>query len=189
MTVKNRKNRSRLYLGLALVCFAGILAIFVVDGYLGIYDTIYITVQEREQVIEPDYWEQPWVRDGFEGYSLGARWGESVPFRYQIDNRSFSTYAVDLEVSVWSGGQEVVVPLYKTEISIAPFKKEVVEWTLPFEDLGEPSPASGGYYREYTVLIRLGEIERKIILSYYPESPVYPEKVPLPSVPVTEPAI
>ena len=182
------KNRSRLYLSLALVCFAGILAIFVVDGYLGIYDTLYITIQEREQVIEPDYWEQRWVKEGPEGYSLGVGWGESVPFRYQIDNRSFSTYAVDLEVSVSSGGQEIAVPLEKTKISIAPFKKEIVEWTLRFEDLGAPSPASGEY-REYTVLIRLGEIERKIILSYYPQSPVYPEKVPLPSVPVTEPAM
>jgi hypothetical protein len=177
------KNKSSLYLCLALVCFAGVLAIFVVDGYLGIYDTLYITVQEREQVIEPDYWEQRWVKDGFEGYSLGARWGESIPFRYQIDNRSFSTYSVDVEVSVWSGGQKVIVPLDKTEVSVAPFKKAMVDWTLRFGDLEETSPVSGEY-REYTVRIRRGEIERKIIVSYYPESPVYPEKVPPLSVPV-----
>jgi len=181
------KNRSSLYLYLALVCFAGILAIFVVDGYLGIYDTLYITVQEREQVIEPDYWDQRWVKESYEGYSLGARWGESIPFRYQIDNRSFSTYSVDVEVSVWRGGQKVIVPLDKIEVSVAPFKKAIVEWTLRFEDLEETSPVSGEY-REYTVRIRRGEIERKIIVSYYPESPVYPEKVPPLSVPVTEPA-
>jgi hypothetical protein len=181
------KNRSSLYLCLALVCFAGILAIFVVDGYLGIYDTLYITVQEREQVIGPDYWEQRWVKEGFEGYSLGARWGESIPFRYEIDNRSFSAYSVDVEVSVWRGGQKIIVLLDNREVLVAPFKKAIVDWTLRFEDLEEPTPVSGEY-REYTVLIRLGEIERKIILSYYPESPVYPEKVPLPSVPVTEPA-
>jgi hypothetical protein len=181
------KNNSSLYLYLALVCFAGILAIFVVDGYLGIYDTIYITVQEREQVIEPDYWDQRWVKESYEGYSLGARWGESIPFRYEIDNRSFSAYSVDVEVSVWRGGQKIIVLLDNREVLVAPFKKAIVDWTLRFEDLEEPTPVSGEY-REYTVLIRLGEIERKIILSYYPESPVYPEKVPLPSVPVTEPA-
>jgi hypothetical protein len=181
------KNKSSLYLYLALVCFAGILAIFVVDGYLGIYDTIYSTVQEREQVIEPDYWDQRWVKESYEGYSLGARWGESIPFRYEIDNRSFSAYSVDVEVSVWRGGQKIIVLLDNREVLVAPFKKAIVDWTLRFEDLEEPTPVSGEY-REYTVLIRLGEIERKIILSYYPESPVYPEKVPLPSVPVTEPA-
>ncbi|MCJ7654092.1 MAG: hypothetical protein MUO97_02125, partial [Dehalococcoidia bacterium] len=114
------KSKSNLYLYLALVCFAGILAIFVIDGYLGIYDKIYITVQEREQVIEPDYWQQRWVKEGYEGYSLGVGWGESIPFRYEIDNRSFSTYSVDVEVSVWRSGQKVIVPLDKTEVSVAP---------------------------------------------------------------------
>lgn len=174
------KNRSNLYLYLALVCFAGILAIFVVDGYLGIYDKVYITSQEREQVIEPDYWQQRWVKESYGGYSLGARWGESIPFRYEVDNRNFSTYSTNVEVSVWRGGQEVIVLLEKTEISVAPFKKAVVDWTLRPEGLGESSPVVGEY-REYTVRIRLGEMERKIILSYYPEAAVYPEKVPVPA--------
>lgn len=184
MTAKNRPN---LYLYLALVCFAGILAIFVADGYLGIYDTLYVTTQEREQVIEPDYWQQRWVKEGYEGYSLGARWGEPIPFRYEIDNRSFWTYSVSVEVSVWKGGQEVVVLLNKAEISVAPFKKTVVDWILRPEDLGESSPVSGEY-REYTVRIRHGEIERRIILSYYPDVAVYPEKVSPLSGPVPAPA-
>lgn len=179
------KNRSNLYLYLALVCFAGILAIFVIDGYLGIYDTLYITAQERQQVVEPDYWQQRWVKENYEGYSLGARWGEAIPFRYEIDNRNFSAYPADIEVSVWKGGQEVVVLLNETEVLVAPFKKAVIDWVLLPEDLEESSPISGEY-REYTVRIRLGEMERKIILSYYPETAVYPEKVP--SVPVPEPA-
>jgi len=181
------KNRSNLYLYLAMVCFAGILSIFVADGYLGIYDTLYVTTQEREQVIEPDYWQQRWVKEGYEGYSLGARWGEPIPFRYEIDNRSFWTYSVDVEVSVWKGGQEVVVLLNKAEISVAPFKKTVVDWILRPEDLGESNPVSGEY-REYTVRIRRGEIERIIILSYYPDAAVYPEKVPPLSGPVPVPA-
>jgi len=181
------KNRSILYLYLALVCFAGILAIFVVDGYLGVYDTIYITTQEHQQVIGPDYWQQRWVKDSYEGYSLGARWGEPIPFRYEIDNRNFSAYSANVDVSVWRGGQQVIVLLDKTEISAAPFKKAVIDWTLRAEDFGESSPVVGEY-REYTVRIRLGEMERKIILNYYPEAAVYPEKVPPLSVPVPEPA-
>ncbi|MBM4447329.1 MAG: hypothetical protein FJ023_08295 [Chloroflexi bacterium] len=178
------KSKSNLYLYLALVCFAGILAIFVVDGYLGLYDTLYVTVQEREQVIEPDYWQQRWVKESYEGYSLGVGWGESIPFRYEIDNRSFSTYLVDVEVSVWKGGQKIVELLDRTEVSVAPFKKTIIDWTLQSEDLGESSPVSGEY-REYTVRIKRGEIERKIILSYYPV-PGYPEKGPPLPIPVPE---
>jgi hypothetical protein len=38
---------------LALACFAGLIAIFIADGYLGIYDTAYVTAGEYEQEIEP----------------------------------------------------------------------------------------------------------------------------------------
>jgi len=69
---------------------------------------------------------------------------------------------------------------------VAPFKKTVVDWTLRSEDMGESSPVSGEY-REYTVRIRRGEIERKIILSYYPVQG-YPEKGPSPPIPVPEPS-
>ena len=46
------------------------------------------------------------MKDSYEGYSLGARWGEPIPFRYEIDNRNFSTYSANVDVSVWRGGQE-----------------------------------------------------------------------------------
>lgn len=37
--------------------FLGIIAIFIVDGYMGIYDTIYATSGEYERKIEPDFSE------------------------------------------------------------------------------------------------------------------------------------
>ena len=180
------KSKSNLYLYLALVCFVGILVIFVADGYLGIYDTLYITVQESEQVIEPDYWQQPWGKES--GYSIGTKMGEPAYFRYKIDNRTLSTYLSDVKVSVWKGGEEII-QLLDEDVEVAPFENVTLDWTLRSEEL-EKGGFVVGEYGEYTVRISLGEIERKIILSfyrYYPEVPVPPEKMPLQPVPVPEP--
>jgi len=177
------KNRSNLYLYLALVCFVGILAIFVVDGYLGVYDTAYITFGEREQKIEAYSWQEPWVKE--QGYGIGTSWGEAVYFRYKIDNRTFSTYEAGVEASVWKSGVNII-QLLDESVSVAPFKAVTVDWKLRTEDLGEAG-LGAGESREYTVRIRRGEVERKIVVSYYVPVPGYPEKVPPPSVPVTEP--
>ncbi|MBM3142470.1 MAG: hypothetical protein FJ005_05420 [Chloroflexi bacterium] len=178
------KGKSNLYLYLALVCFVGILAIFVVDGYLGIYDTLYITVQEHEQVIEPDYWQQSWVKES--GYTTGTRKGEPVYFRYKIENRSFSTYLSNVEASVWKGGKKILQMLDE-DVQLAPFEDVTLDWTLRVEDL-EKAGFWAGEYGEYTVRIELGQVERKIILSYYPEVPGYLEKIPPQPVPVPEPS-
>jgi hypothetical protein len=179
MATKKGKN---LYLYLALVCFAGILAILVGDGYLGVHDTIYITFGEREQKIEAYSWQEPWVKE--QGYSIGTSWGEPVYFKYKIDNRAFSTYEVGVEASVWKSGKKIT-QLGDESISVAPFKEVTLNWKLLAEDLGGEAPKVGEY-REYTVRIRLGEVERKVILSYYP--PGYAEKgLPQP-VPVPEPS-
>ena len=170
------KNRSSLYLYLALVCFAGILAIFVVDGYLGVYDTAHITFGEREQIIEAYSWQEQWVKE--QGYSVGTSWGEAVSFKYKIDNRTFSTYEADVEASVWKSGVKIM-QLLDEHVSVSPFEAVTVDWKLRTEDLGEVD-LEAGQSREYTVLIDLGEIERKIIVSYYVPMPGYTEKGPMP---------
>lgn len=163
-----------LYLYLALVCFVGILAIFVVDGYLGVYDTLYVTVQEREQKIEPDYWQRTWVKE--QGYNIGAEWGEPFYFRYEIDNRTFSTYLTNVETSVWKSGEKII-QLLDENMSVDPFEEVTVDWTLRAEELEEAGFEAGGY----TVRIKHGEVERKIVVSFhYPVEPVYPKKVPPP---------
>ena len=164
MAAKRGKN---LYLYLTLACFVAIIAIFIVDGYFGLYDTLYVTAQEHEQEIEADYWQRPWVKE--QGYRIGAEWGEPVHFRYEIDNRTFSTYSADVEASLWKSGEEVV-ELLDESISVASFGEATVDWTVRAEELEGAGFAVG----EYSVQIRHGEVERKIVLSYY-----YPEKVPL----------
>ncbi len=164
--------RKSLYLYLTLACFLGLIAIFIVDGYLGVYDTIYITAGEREEKIEADFWLQaryPW--------STGVNWEDKAFFRYEVDNRLFSSYTADIEVSVWRS-QEKVHDLLSQPMSIAAFDKGELEWTMDTAELlPESIPPEQRY--EYTVIIKRGEIERKIIV--YMNYPAYPPKpVPVP---------
>ncbi len=166
-------KRTNLFLYLTLACFVSLIAIFIVDGYLGIYDTIYITAGEREQKIEPDFWvRQDWV------WSAGVNRNEKVFFRYEVDNRQFSSYTADIEVSVWHG-QEKVRDLTSQEISIAAFDKGEVGWVIDTSEL-LPSGIPPEQDYEFTVIIQRGEIERKIIVYInplaYPSKPVAPPR-------------
>ncbi|MBL7062255.1 MAG: hypothetical protein ISS54_05920 [Dehalococcoidia bacterium] len=164
--------RKNLFLYLVLACFVGIIAIFVVDGYLGIYDTVYVTAGEREEKAEPDFWiRQDWV------WTIGVNWGEKAFFGYEVDNRQFSTYSADIEVSVWHS-QEKVSDLVSQPMLVAAFDKGQVEWVLDTAELlpGDVSPEQS---YEYTVIIKRGEIERKIIVYINPLA--YPPKpAPIP---------
>jgi len=164
--------RKSLYLYLTLACFFGLIAIFIADGYMGIYDTIYMTAGEREQKIEPDFWlrhDRTW--------STGTNWGEKVFFRYEVDNRQFSSYTTDIEVSVWRS-QEKVRDLISQQILIAAFDKGQLEWVMDTTEV-LPSGISPEQRYEYTVIIKRGEIERKIIVNVNPLA--YPSKpAPIP---------
>ena len=167
--------RRNLFLYLTLVCFVGILAIFVFDGYMGIYDTVYITAGEREEKIESDVWLQ---QEKFGAREIAVNRGEKAFFRYEVDNRQFSTYKADIEASVWHS-QEKVLDLISQPISIAAFDKGQLEWAIDTTEL-LPSDIPPEQSYEYTVTIRRGEIERNIIVYINPLT--YPSKlVPVPS--------
>ena len=161
--------RRLLFLYLALACFVGLVAIFIVDGYLGIYDTIYITAREYEQKIEPDVWLRQDTT-----WSTGANWGEKVFFRYEVDNRQFSTYTTTIQASVWKANEKVMDLLAEDKV-LEPFDKATVEWTLDSEELETQGLDVG----DYTVRIEREGAERKIRVGFdYP--PPIPEKVPVP---------
>lgn len=165
-------RQRNLFLYLALACFFVLIAIFIVDGYMGIYDTIYITAGEQEQKIEPDFWLR---QDRF--WSTGVNLGEKAFFRYEVDNRQFSSYSADIEVSVWRS-QEKVRDLASQQISIAAFDKGQLEWVVNTAEL-LPGGIPPEQRYEYTVIIKRGEIERKIIV--YINTYAYPPKpVPVP---------
>ena len=50
-------RRKMVYTYLTFARFLGSIAIFIVDGYLGIYNTTYATSGEYERKIEPDFSE------------------------------------------------------------------------------------------------------------------------------------
>lgn len=164
-------KRKTLYLYLTLVCFIGLIAIFIVDGYMGIYDTIYVTTGELEQKIEPDFWlrgDYPW--------STGVNEGEKVFFRYEVDNRRFPRYSTDIEVSVWRM-QEKVLDVTSQPMVVAAFDKGEVDWVLDSAELLPTAIPTEQRY-DYTVIIKRGETERKIIV--YINYPAYPIKPPPP---------
>jgi len=165
-------KRRNLFLYLTLACFFGLIAIFIVDGYMGIYDTIYVTAGEREQKIESDVWLR---EDTF--WSAGVNREEKAFFRYEVDNRRFSSYTADIEVSIWRS-QQKVRDLISQPILIDAFDKGQLEWEVDTAELlpGDIPPEQS---YEYTVNIKRGEIERNIIL-YINPIPYLPKPAPVP---------
>ena len=158
-------KRKNLFLYLTLACFLGLIAIFIVDGYLGIYDTIYIIAGEQEEKVEPDFWLQ---QDG--SWSIGVNQDEKAFFNYEVDNRQFSNYSAEIEVSVWRS-QEKVCDLLSQQLTVGAFDKGQLEWVVDTTEL-LPSdiPLEQGY--QYTVIIKRGEVERKVIMYINSPSPV-----------------
>ncbi|MFC1969711.1 hypothetical protein ACFLVV_00650 [Chloroflexota bacterium] len=169
------RSKRSLYLYLAMACFIGIIAIFILDGYLGIYDTIYITTGEQEMTVEPEYWSSR-CPGAPKDYYTGGNWGEKIFFRYEVENNNFSSYSTSIQVSVWKENEKILDLLSEDRL-IKSFDEAIVEWTLDSEEL----QAHGFDVGEYTVKVERNGIMRRVIMSYHntsPESP-YP-KYPVP---------
>jgi len=169
--------RRNLFLYLALACFVGLIAIFVFDGYVGIYDTVYVTAEEYEQEIGPDFWQGQTPSRAYP-YQVGAVWGEPVHFRYQINNRSFSTYSAKVEASLWKSNEKLK-DLFSQDIQLANSDEITMEWTLSSQEMIN----AGLEVSQYTVKIRRGEVElgQGIVLRFYsPQEPGTIKPVPPP---------
>jgi hypothetical protein len=160
-----------LFLYLTLVCFFGLITIFIVDGYMGVYDTLYITAGEREQKIEFES-----AGPGEKFWSAGVNRGEKAFFRYEVDNRQFSRHTAQVEVSVWRM-QEKVLDILSQPLAADSFAQAQLEWVIdPSQLLPADAPPEQGY--EYTIKIKRGEVERNVILFISPAP--YVPKPPLP---------
>ena len=161
-----------LFLYLTLACFLGLIAIFIVDGYMGVYDTVYLTTGEREQKIDADAW-----RYGDNYWSAGVNRDEKTFFRYEVDNRRFAAYSANIEVSVWRS-QEKISDLGTYPIFINAFDKQEIAWVVDAAEILLPDALPEQGY-EYTVMIKRAGIERNIILRINPVA--YPEINPPPA--------
>ena len=160
--------RKNLFLYLTIACFIGLIAIFTVDGYMGVYDALYVPMGEREEKVEADQWQQ-WSEWG----RAEIGWGDKALFRYEVDNRKFSTYTADIEVSVWHS-QQKVQDLLSQPIVIAPFDKGQFEWSIDTAELLPEGVSLEGRPVEYSVIIKRGEIERKVIFTVFGYAKVPP---------------
>ena len=178
--------RRNLFLYLALACLVGLIAVFVVDGYIGIYYTVYITSGEQEYKIEADVWQRqyptyapspveyvpteyaptPFGEGGKGFYIMSANRGDKISFRYEIDNRLFSTYEADIEVAAWHS-QQKVRDLISQPLSISAFGKGELEWVVDNTEL-LPKDILPEQNYQYTVIIKQGKIERRIIVAINP---------------------
>ena len=172
MAIKKRD----IYLYLTLACFFGIIAIFILDGYMGLYDTVSITTGEREQRIESEAWR---TNDPY--WSSGITRGEKAFFRYEVDNRRFTGYEADIEVSVWRM-QSKISDVLSQHIAAGAFDKVEVDWVIDTAEIVPPD-APPEQSLDYTLKIKRGAVERNIILYINPSpTPVKPVPVP-PRVP------
>lgn len=182
--ISKRKN---LYLYLGLACFVVIVGIFV-DGYMGVYDTVRMTTRWREREIELgrefDYRWHIHLEDRIERLLRfdrefdcrrhrrawpvwEARWGEKVLFSYEVDNRRFSNYVADIEVSIrFINESPGNLTLISQRMSIGAFRKGRIEWVVDTIELFPTPPRPKQEYLA-TIKIERGEIERKVHLHIY----------------------
>jgi hypothetical protein len=165
--MQGRMMRKTLYLYLAIACFLALLAIFVIDGYMGIYDTVKVTAGESEQTIEPDTWVRPRYQP-----STGASWGTKIFFTYKLENRRFSSYATPIRASVWQE-KEKVIDLFAADNEVATFGEVSVEWVLDSSELESRGFTAG----QYTVIINREGAERSILIHFNTPYPLPPQPV------------
>ena len=152
---------------MTIACFLALLASFVVDGYMGIYDTVTMTAGESKQTIEPD----TWYRQRYQP-STSAYWGTKVFFAYRLENRRFSSYVTPIQASLWQEKGKVI-DLFAADTKVATFGEVSVEWILDSSEL----EARGFNPGQYTVKIERAGEERNILVHFRTSNPPKPPSV------------
>jgi hypothetical protein len=154
MTAKH----NNLFLYLALACFVGIILIFVLDGYLGVYDRLVMDNNQYIQTVESDQWTQTERYSGI--LSVSVERGGRVDFTYTVQNHRFSEYADSVDVSLWYNKVKTA-DLLSRQLSIPAFDKEELAWSITANDI---IPAGYPAEQNYIVNIKInrGDIEREV---------------------------
>ncbi|MFC1942637.1 hypothetical protein ACFLWU_05415 [Chloroflexota bacterium] len=169
-------KRNNLFLYLTLVCFVGIILIFIFDGYLGVYDTVVLDNGQYSQKIETDQWSQ-------EKYdyraSTGVERGNQVEFTYTVENHRFSGYSADVEVSFLHNDEIISDPIVDV-ITAEAFGMDEMKWIL---DADAFVPADYPSEQQYivNVLVKRDNVQREVLvnISGLPMKPVIIEPRPV----------
>ena len=159
MAVKHKN----LYLYLTLVCFLGIILIFIFDGYMGVYDNLVIDNGQYKQTVTTDQWAQ---QERFGLISTGMDRNGRLDFTYTVENHRFSRYSESLEVYVLYN-REKIADLSNGLLSIAPFSKSEGGWAFNAADI-VPADYPVDQNFNVNVVIKRGDITREIFVSVNP---------------------
>ncbi len=154
------KKHKSLFLFLALACFLGIILIFIFDGYMGLYDSITMTSGEIPTKVEASQWQEQ-DRYGFMP-SMSIGYGEKGTFSYEIQNRRFTSYNTEINVSLWRN-QEKAADILTETINIKSFSSSQFDWTFD-TTVYIPGGLTANASDQYTIIIKHGKIERKLLV-------------------------
>ena len=157
-----------LYLYLTLVCFLGIILIFIFDGYMGVYDTLVMDNGQYPQRIEADQWS----RERYEYLaSTGMERGGRVEFTYTVENHRFSAYSADVKVSFRHNDEVIATPVTGI-LEAGAFGEAEITWVM---DADAFVPADYPSEQNYNVnmLIERDGVQREVLV-YINSLPVKP---------------
>lgn len=150
-------KRNSLYLYLTILCFVGIILIFVFDGYVGIYDSLVVDNGRFPQTVSYDQW----AAERFDYTRLASvERGEQLKFTYTVENHQFSSYQADVTVAYRHNDEAIAAPLTQP-LSAPAFGKGEVAWVMPADAF---VPADYPQEQSYNVqvVISRGALQREI---------------------------
>ncbi len=168
------------FLLLAITCFIALIAIFVFGGYMGVFDTLYITSGANQLVLGTDELMHPESTPSYD-YRLERQitWGIKTSFAYELENRRLSPYETHIEVTLWGQNQPGPLLLLSQDIRVEPFKKTKLEWSIDPQNLGSRGFQAG----LYTLRINREGADRSIFMTTYTPFPTKPYPMPVPVPP------
>jgi hypothetical protein len=169
-----RSKPKNIFLILAVACFLGIILIFLFDGYMGLYDTVTMISGEQTQTIAPEQWKD-FEKNGFPPQLYVNNAGK-VSFSLKIDNRRFSAYHADVNISLWQS-QQKIKDILSQSVNVKSFGQQTVSWIIDTQaDL--QNPMDGGY----TLEINRGDIQHNVVFYVIiPNSKTY-TPIPTPEI-------
>lgn len=169
----NGKGKT-LYLILAIICFIGIILIFVLDGYLGLYESIEADNGQYVQTVYPDDWEDDDDYRYLAGFSVEE--GQQLVFTYQAENRRFSAFEEDVSVSL-KDSRGTMMNLVDTRMQAGSFDTGEITWSIdPASLVPEDIPED----RQVTVNLIMTVGDRTHTMSVYINRNPFIEKIPPP---------